>query len=138
MFNWELLGNLMMIRVTSVNWTWLGLKWPLASMLLNVMHHCFLVSYSRTLYILVLMKLLVFKSLFGKLYKMIIAKLGRQHQRSLDSYFKSSCEYLYLFGVISYWFIPSILLKLVVPVYVSSYVTYNTIFVNWRLWEVSN
>ena len=25
---WELLGNVMIIRVTSVEWTWLGLEWP--------------------------------------------------------------------------------------------------------------
>ena len=43
---------------------------------------------------------------------MIVANLGRQHQRSLNSYFKSSYEYLYLFGVTSYYFI-SISLKLV-------------------------
>ncbi len=45
---------------------------------------------------------------------MTIANLGRQHQRSLNSCFKSSWEYLYMFGaIISYYFIPSILLKLV-------------------------
>ena len=44
---------------------------------------------------------------------MIVANLGRQHRRSLNSYFKSSYEYLYLFGVTSYYFIPSISLKLV-------------------------
>jgi hypothetical protein len=27
-FTWELLGNLMVIRGTSVEWTWLGLEWP--------------------------------------------------------------------------------------------------------------
>ena len=45
---------------------------------------------------------------------MTVANLGRQHQRSLNSYFKSSWECLYLFGVITYYFIPSILLKLIV------------------------
>jgi len=25
-----IIGNLMIIRVTSVEWTWLGLEWPLA------------------------------------------------------------------------------------------------------------
>ena len=29
-FTWELLGNLMIIRVTSVEWTCLGLEWTLA------------------------------------------------------------------------------------------------------------
>jgi hypothetical protein len=43
---------------------------------------------------------------------MIVANLGRQHHRSLDSYFKSSSKDL--FGVMSYYFIASILLKLVV------------------------
>jgi hypothetical protein len=36
---------------------------------------------------------------------MTIANSGRQHQRTLNSHFKSSWEYLYLFGVISYYFI---------------------------------
>ena len=49
---------------------------------------------------------------------MTIANLGRQHHRSLDSYFKSSWEDLYSFGVLSYYFIlVSILLKLVVYVF---------------------
>ena len=63
-----------------------------------------------------LIKILVFKNLAGNLNKMTIAKMGRQHQKSLDSYFKSSSEYLYLFGVINYYFIPmaSILLELIV------------------------
>jgi hypothetical protein len=26
-----IIGNLMIIRVTSVEWTWLGLEWPLAT-----------------------------------------------------------------------------------------------------------
>ena len=42
------------------------------------------------------MKLLIFQKLVGILHKMTIANLGSQHQRSLDSYFKSSWEYLYL------------------------------------------
>jgi hypothetical protein len=29
-FTWELLRNFMIIRVTSVEYTWLGLEWPLA------------------------------------------------------------------------------------------------------------
>jgi hypothetical protein len=45
-----------------------------------------------------------FQKLVGNLNKMIATNLGRQHQRSLDSYFKSPREYLYLFGVISYCF----------------------------------
>ena len=39
------IGNLMRIRVTSADWTWLGLDGLLPSMLLNVMHHCCLVPY---------------------------------------------------------------------------------------------
>ena len=54
----------------------------------------------------------------GNLDKMTIVDLGRQHQRSLDSYFKSSLEYLCLFGVISYRLIPSRLLKLIVYIYI--------------------
>jgi len=62
-YHWDL----MIIRVTSVEWTWLGLEWPLAFYVAlytgdNVMHHCCLVSHLRTLYTLVLLKLLVFKS----------------------------------------------------------------------------
>ena len=30
---------------------------------------------------------------------MTVANLGKQHQRRLDSYFKSSWEYLHLFGL---------------------------------------
>jgi hypothetical protein len=86
-------------------------------LMLNDMHHCCAVSYWRTLYILVLMKLSISKKLVENLDKMTLANLGRQHQRSLDSYFKSSWEYLYLFGVISYYFTPSIFLKLVVHIF---------------------
>ena len=39
--------------------------------------------------------------------------LGRQHQKYLDPYFKGFCEYLYSFGVRSYYFIPSILLEII-------------------------
>jgi hypothetical protein len=54
------------------------------------------------------------QKLVGNLDKTIVANLGRQHQKSLNSYFKSSREYLYLFKVISYYFIKPILFKLVV------------------------
>ena len=47
-------------------------------------------------------EIISFQKLVGNLDKMIIANLGRHHQRSLDSYFKSSWVYLYVFGVISY------------------------------------
>ena len=57
-----------------------------------------------------------FQKLVGDLDKMTVANLGRQHHRSLDSYFKGSWEYLYLFGVKSYYFIPFVLLKLVVHI----------------------
>ena len=56
-------------------------------------------------------EMISFQKLIGNFDKMIVVNLGRQHQRSLDSYFKSSWEYLYLFEAISYYFIPSILLK---------------------------
>ena len=46
----------MMIGVTSVEWTWLGSNWPPS---LNVMNLNCLDSYSKTLYVLVFMKLLV-------------------------------------------------------------------------------
>ena len=58
-----------------------------------------------------------FKKLVGNLDKMIVANLCKQHHRSLESYFKSSQEYLCLFGVMSYYFISSILLKLVVYIF---------------------
>ena len=54
------------------------------------------------------------QKLGGVLDKMTITNLGRQHNISLNSYFKSSWKYLYFFGVISYYFIQSILLKLIV------------------------
>ena len=45
---------------------------------------------------------------------MTITNLGRQHQKSLDSYFKSFGEYPYLFRVMHFYFIPSILLNLII------------------------
>ena len=35
-------------------------------------------------------EIIIFLKLAGNLDKMIVANVGRQHQRSLDSYFKSS------------------------------------------------
>ena len=64
-------------------------------------------------------EIISFQKLVGNSDKMTVANLGRQHQRSLNSYFKSSWEHLYLFGVISYYFIQSILIKLVI--YISLY-----------------
>ena len=59
--------------------------------MLNVMHHCCLVSYRRALYILVqVSEIISFQKLVGNLDKMIVANLGGQHKRSLDSYFESS------------------------------------------------
>ena len=55
-----------------------------------------------------------FQKLASNVDKMRVANLGRQHDRSLDSYFKSSWGIiLYLLGAINYVFVPSILLKLV-------------------------
>jgi hypothetical protein len=63
-------------------------------------------------------EIISFQKLVGTLDKMIVANLGRQHQRSLNSYFKSSWDYLYLFGVIiDYYFINYALLKLIVFVF---------------------
>ena len=78
------------------------------------MHHCCQVSYQWTLYVLMSIKWLVIKKLVGNLDKTTFANLGRQHQSSLDSYFRSSPKYLQFFGDVSYYFIASILLKLVV------------------------
>ena len=50
-----------------------------------------------------------FQKLVGNLDKMTVVNLGRQHHRSLNFYFKNS---LYLFEAISYYFMPSVLLKL--------------------------
>jgi hypothetical protein len=58
---------------------------------------------------------------------MTVANLGRQHHRSLASYFKSSWECLYLFGVVSYYFIPPILFKLFVYIF-KAHITYVFIF----------
>ena len=55
-------------------------------MLLNIMHHCCLVN---SLYFGV-NEFNSFQKLVENLDKMTIANLHRQHQRSLDSYFKSS------------------------------------------------
>ena len=88
-------------------------------MLLNVVHHCCLVPYLRTLYIFVFNEFISIQKSVGNLDEMIVANLGRQHQISLDSYFKSSSEHLYSFGVMSYYFIPSIFLKLVVYIFLT-------------------
>jgi hypothetical protein len=48
---------------------------------------------------------------------MIVANLSRQHHRSLNFYSKIPWKCLYLFGVVSYYFIPSILLKRIVYMY---------------------
>jgi hypothetical protein len=57
-----------------------------------------------------------FEKLVRNLDKMAVANLGQQHHRYLNSCFKGSWEYLYLFGVISYYYIQSILFNLVVCV----------------------
>ena len=63
-------------------------------------------------------EIICFQKLVENLDKIMTnANLGRQNQRSLDYYFKSSWEYLHLFEVISYYFIPSILLKLIVYIF---------------------
>ena len=64
--------------------------------------------YSITLYILVLNEFISSQKLVGKLDKMAIVNLGRQHQKLSQEFF---LEYLYLVGVISYDFVPSIVLK---------------------------
>ena len=56
-----------------------------------------------------------FQKLVGNLDKMTIANLGRQCTLEiLNSYSKNSWENSYMFGVISCWCIPSILLKVIV------------------------
>jgi hypothetical protein len=86
--------------------------------MLNVMHHCcmskFLIDISLHFGVNVIIS---FQKLVGNLDMMTIANLRRQHQRSLNSYFKIYWEYLYFFGVISYYFTQSTLLKLIVYIY---------------------
>ena len=50
-------------------------------------------------------ELINFWKLVGNLDKITVVNLGRQNQRSLNSYFKGSWECLYLFGVASYYII---------------------------------
>ena len=58
--------------------------------MLNVMHHCCLVSYLENSLYFGVDESICFQKLVGNLDKMIVVNLGRQHQGSLDSYFKSS------------------------------------------------
>ena len=98
-----IIGNLLMIRITGVEWTWLGQNSLLPTMLsctwviqyhqyLDVKRHASLLSsflLESSLYFGV-NEMIGFQELAGNLDKMIVTNLGRQHQRSLDSYFKSS------------------------------------------------
>ena len=111
------IGNLTRIRVTSADGHGQGQSSLLPSMLLNVMPLCCLVSYQRTLLYFGVTKISNFQKLIGNFDKMTVANLGRQHQRPLDFYFKSFGEYLNLFGVTSYYFIPSIFLKIIIYIY---------------------
>ena len=80
----------------------------------DVKHHASLLSsflLENSLYFGV-NEIIGYQKLVGNKDKMTVANLGRQHVRSLDSYFKSYWDYLYLFGVITYYLM-SILLKLV-------------------------
>ena len=58
--------------------------------MLNVMHHCCLVFFLKNSLYFDVNEIISFQKLVENLNKMTIANLGRQHQRSLDSYFKSS------------------------------------------------
>ena len=84
------IGKLMRIRVTSAEWTWLGLKRPPAYYVAK-RHASLLSSFllENSIYFDV-NKIISFQKLAGNLDKMTVANLGRQHQRSLDSCFKSS------------------------------------------------
>ena len=62
-------------------------------------------------------EIISFQKLIGNFDKTRVANLGRQHLKFLNSYFKSSWEHLHAFGVISYYFIPSTLLKLVAYIF---------------------
>ena len=113
-----IIGNLMIIRVTGIERTWLGLVWPHAQYVAK--HHSSLLSnfsLENSLYFGG-NNIISFQKVVGDLNKTTIANLGRQHQSFLDSYFKSSKNILYLLGFMSFYFIPSILLKLVVYIYI--------------------
>jgi hypothetical protein len=85
--------------------------------MLNVTHHyCSSFLVDNSLYSGV-NEIINFLKLIWNLNKMLVANLGKQHHRFLDSYFKISREYLCLFGGIRYYFIPSILLELVVYIF---------------------
>ena len=81
---------------------------PPAVKLSDAKHHAsllsnFLLDNSLHFYV---NEIINFQKLIGNLDKMTIANLDRQHQRSSNSYFKSFWKYyLYLFEVISYYFI---------------------------------
>ena len=79
-----------------------------------------------------------FQKLVGNLDKMTVTNLGRQHQRSLNSYFKNSWKHSYLFGVISYYFIPSILLELVVYVFQLILLMFTPFAILMRRWYLDN
>ena len=49
-----------------------------------------IVSYWETFYMMGVDEISSFQELVGNLDEMTVSNLGRQHQRSLDSYFKSS------------------------------------------------
>ena len=90
-----IIGNLMMIRVTNVEWTWLGLEWPsclgICLLLMMLLHlhlssviakcHASLLSsflLENSLYISV-DELISFLKLVGNLDNMTVDKVGRQH-----------------------------------------------------------
>ena len=59
--------------------------------MLNAMHHCCLVFLLGNSSYFGVNEIISFQRLLpGNLDKMIVANLGREHQRSLDSYFKTS------------------------------------------------
>ena len=93
----------MRIGVTSVEWTWLGLEWHLDLVVVDDVappivklsdakcHASLMFTFllENTLYLGV-NDIINFQKLVGNLDKMTTTNLGGQHQRSLDSYFKSS------------------------------------------------
>ena len=84
------IGNLMRIRVTNAEWTWLGLEWPLAWYVAK--RHTSLLSrflLKNSLYFGI-DEIESFQKFSKDLDKMTIANLGKQHQRSSNPYFKNS------------------------------------------------
>ena len=85
-----IIENLTIIRVASVQWTWLGSEWHPAQYVAT-RHASLLSSFlSKNFLYFGVNETIIFQKLVGYLDKITVANLGRQHHRSLNSYVKSS------------------------------------------------